>query len=385
MKKMKTLIFIFLAIFLQANTYAATDSKIDMMAHDFMKKNKIDGMSIAVLENNKSGIFNYGYADPAKKTPTTSDTIYTIASFTKTFTATVAAIAAVEKKLNLDASFIHYLPELKNNHALEKITITQLLAHVSSLPFDFDPRPTTYTSAIDELNQFKPEHPPGSVYAYSNAGIGIVGYILQNVYAEDYQTILSDEVLKPLHLTSTFLVVPFAEEKNMAVGHDKDGKALPFTKDIEIWFAAASLKSTISDMAKYLQAQLYPASIGNNNLAKAISLVHKNKYCLEDKVSCEQLAWEAHDISLLNKATDDTYFIRYDKKNNNPVLAAKKVIENKEFANNKIFIDKTGSGYGMSSYMAYIPAERKGIVILINKSVGEERIELGRDVLLLIG
>ena len=36
---------------------------------------------------------------------------------------------------------------------------------------------------------------------------------------------------------------------------------------------------------------------------------------------------------------------------------------------------------GMSSYMAYINKEQKGVVILINKNLGDERIKLGRDIL----
>lgn len=359
---------------------AMSNKKINDLADTFMKENKIEGMSIAVIDKDKTYIFNYGFANKLKNISTTSNTIYTIASFTKTFTATLAAIASVEKKLDLDHPFINYFPELKNDKNLNKITSSQLLAHVSSFPFDFKPRPKTYSALVNDLNQFIPPRAPGSEYSYSNAGIGTVGYVLQNIYATNYQEILADKILKPLNMNSTYLNVPMKKEKYLAVGHDKNNKIIAYSKDIEVWFAAGSLKSTIADMAKYLNAHINYSSINDKNLSEAISLVHENKYCFADKISCEQLAWQAHVISELKKSMGDSYFINFDKEGN-PLFAAKKIIVNKAFANNKIFIEKTASGYGMSSYMVYIPDLKIGVVILLNKSIGDERIKLGRDIL----
>ena len=371
--------FLFVSL-IQTNTYAISNKEVDDLANTFMKENKVEGMSIAVLSKDKTHIFNYGFSNTLKKIPTTNNTIYTIASFTKTFTATLAAVASAENKLNLDAPFIKYFPELKNDLNLNKITSSHLLAHVSSFPFDFDPRPKTYPDLVNSLNQFKIQKTPGSEYSYSNAGIGTVGYVLQNIYGKDYQEILENSILKPLNMNSTYLNVPIEKEIYISIGHDKNDKIVPYNKNIEAWFAAASLKSTISDLAKYLNAHINYSSISNANLSKAMLLVHENKYCFDDKLSCEQLAWQAHIISELKKSTGDTYFIDYDK-SGVPMFDNKKVIENKSFEKNKIFIDKTGAGYGMSSYMIYIPDEKTGVVILLNKWLGDERIKLGRDII----
>lgn len=380
MKIFKVFILLFSANVIQAKSYAISNEKIDNLVHTFMQENKVEGVSIAVLNKDKSLILNYGFSNELKKTPTTSDTIYTIASFTKTVTATLAAVASVDKKLNLDDPFIQYFPELKNKKNLNKITSRQLLGHVSSFPFDFKPRPKTYSDLVNNLSQFKPQKVPGSEYSYSNVGIGIVGYVLQNIYAKNYQEILEDKILKPLNMDSTYLDVPIEKEKYIAVGHDKNNELVPYSKSIEIWFAAASLKSTISDMAKYLNAHMNYSTINDTSLSKGILLVHENKYCFVDKISCEQLAWQAHIISEFKKSTGDTYFVNYDK-DGAPEFGTKKIIENKAFKKNKIFIDKTGSGYGMSSYMVYIPDEKIGVVILLNKTIGDERIKLGRDIL----
>lgn len=81
----------------------------------FLEKNQVPGMSIAVIDQNKIHFYNFGWADPIKKIPTSNQTLYTIGSFTKTFTAALAARAVIEKRLNLNTSIIHYFPELTQN------------------------------------------------------------------------------------------------------------------------------------------------------------------------------------------------------------------------------------------------------------------------------
>lgn len=380
MLKFYVFILVFINIFISIHSYSMSNEKIDHLVQKFMDENEVEGMSVAVLNQNNTIILNYGFANKSKKISTKTDTIYTIASFTKTFTATLAAVASVENKLNLDASFVRYFPEVKDNADLNQITLREFLSHVSSLPFDFNPRPHAYEDLIARLKEFKPQSMPGSEYYYSNAGIGLVGYILEKLYSEKYQNILEEKILNPLNMMSTYLVVPEGNEKYIAVGHDKNNKIIPYNKNLEVLFAAASLKSTIVDMAKYLNAHINAASIKDLDLAKAIPIVHENKYCFADKLACEQLAWQAHVMSELKRSTGDTYFIDYDR-DGNPMFDKKKIIKNNDFSKNKIFIDKTGSGYGMSSYMVYIPEKKIGVVLLLNKWIGDERIRLGRDLL----
>ena len=267
MKIIKISIFISFSFIIQNVSFANSNKKIEKLVHYFMNENRVEGLSIAILNNEKINTFNYGFADDLKKIPITNNTIYTIASFTKTFTGTLGAIAAVDKKLDLDTPFRY------------------------------------------------------SIY------------------------------------------IP-----------------VKYNKAIEACFATASLKSTITDMSKYLNAHINYSAIKELNISKAILLAHENKYCFEDNISCEQLSWQSHIISELKNSTGDTYFIKFDK-NGTPIFYSKKIIKKSNFVKNKIFIDKTGSGYGMSSYIFYIPDEKKGVVILINKSIGDSRIKFGRDIL----
>lgn len=367
-------------ITLQSLAYAETNQKIDDLAHAFMAKNNVAGMSIAVIDNGKTTLLNYGYANEVKKTPTTNKTIYRIASFSKTYTATLAVNAAVDGKVDLNTSINKYLPDLSANPNLDKITVSTLLAHVSSLPFNFIPEPETYAEAIKDLVQLKPSVLPGSRYQYSNLGIGLTGYILQNSYAESYDQLLAQKIAQPLNLTSTYLNLPVDKERLVALGHEGNNKIRPYDRNLDVWFAAASLKSSISDMAKFLNAQLNSNSLQDKTLAKAIVLMHQNKYCFTNGLACEQLGWQAHIVSELDNSVEDSLFKGMDK-NGNPTFDTKSITTTNTLVNKKVFIDKSCGGYGMSGYMTYIPAQKVGVVILLNKTVGAQRIRLGRDVL----
>lgn len=368
----------------QGTSYAASSQNINALAQSFMQQYNIPGMSIAVIKQNQITTYNYGYANELKKIPTSNNTIYTIASFSKTFTATLAAIASVQGKLNLDASFNQYIPELQGSKNLAPITTSMLLGHVASLPFNFTPSPASYAEGLADLQQFQPAYLPGTQFRYSNVGIGIVGYALQDIYGTSYEQLLANEINKPLGMTSTYLNVPANKQQYIALGHDEQGNAQTYDSSIEVWFAAASLKSTISDMAKYLNAQINSSSLSDTELAQAINVVHQNKYCFANKLTCGQLAWQAHIMSQLDNDSDDTFY-SVDA-NGNFVFSTQAIINNPNFPKD-YFIDKTGSGYGMSSYMAYIPNKKVGVVILLNKAyvtnkdLADQKIKLGRTIL----
>lgn len=379
MKKYFSYGLLLFSLCLQIPAQAYNDKKINALAHDFLEKNQVPGLSIAVIDRNKIHFYNLGWADPVKKIPTSNQTIYTIGSFSKTFTAALAARGMLEKKLNLNIPIIHYLPELSQNPSFKSITVSELLTHTSGLPFDFKPRPKSYAEAVQALQHYPFSNAPGTEYSYSNAGIGLVGYLLQPIYSQNYQTLLSTKILNPLQMHSTYLQVPTDQEKYLAIGHDPQNNPVAYNRMLETWFAAASLKSSITDLANYLSAQINVNTLSDKHLHKTFLLVHQTRVCFEDHLTCEQLAWQAHSLSVLKNSIGDTYFLAFDKQGF-PKFSQKKVISDNILANKPIFIDKTGSGYGMSSYMIYIPEKKIGVVILTNKFLGDERIKLGRDI-----
>lgn len=374
---MTKLMKLLLTLMLPSLAFASTNKDIDVIANKFMQQNNVAGLSIAVIDNNQISTYNYGYANEQTQTRTSDKTIYRVASFSKTYAATLEALAQVEGKVDIDSSISTYIPEL-NNSLLKPITPKMLVAHTGSLPFDFTPSPQNYKEAIKDLNNFKPKSAPGSEYSYSNVSIGLNAYILQNIYKQGYDSILQTKIAKPLKLNSTYLNLPKNLEPYVALGH-QGNNLRPYESSIDVWFAASSLKSNITDMAKFLSAQ-FNSNLGDKNLTKAFNIVHQNYYCFSNGLSCEQLGWQAHVNTEINNDIGDTYFKNVDR-NGTYLFASQKVISGNSLAHKKMFIDKTCSGYGMSGYMLYSPTQKVGVVVLLNRSLGNERIRLGRDIL----
>lgn len=356
------------------NSYAISKEKIDAYSKEFMKNNNIPGMSIAYIQDDKISVYNYGYANEQKNIPTTENTIYRINSITKTVTATLAGVAQAEGKIKLDIPFVTYFPQVTENQYISDITTAQLLAHVGSMPGIFEEAyakdPATFSDLVFMLKQYKPTVPVGTQYSYSNYSIAIAGYVLENVYKKSYENLLLEKIVLPLNLESTYLNIPKNLEKQEALGHDEKNNVIPVRKKFSALYAAGEIKSNIKDMAKYLSAQINPEHINDKNLREGIDLVHNTKFCFELSALCQQLAWQEHSLEDLDKQTSDTAgHFRVSEHGQDP------------FLNKDSFVDKTGGGGGMSSYMAYIKKERKGVVILINKNLGDEKVKLGREIL----
>jgi beta-lactamase class C len=133
---------------------------------------------------------------------------------------------------------------------------------------------------------------------------------------------------------------------------------------------AGGLKSNTYDLAKYLQLQISPQS---PKFQQALAIVHKNYYCLYEDGTYQQLTWEYHPTSDLFKK------FMPDNKNRNITSAHKLPSNCQNMANG--FIDKTGNSSGMTSYIAYSPNKKVGVVILSNNALKPDVVDLGRYIL----
>ncbi|MAM59270.1 MAG: class C beta-lactamase, partial [Salinicola sp.] len=84
---------------------------VDPVIESLMRQQSIPGMAVAVIRPQGTQILNYGVADRDGSTPVDDDTLFELGSISKTFTATLASLAAVQGKLDLDAPVSRYLPE----------------------------------------------------------------------------------------------------------------------------------------------------------------------------------------------------------------------------------------------------------------------------------
>lgn len=377
MKKKSILLPVLLTLL--ASSYAsvfACDAKIDNLAKNFMLKNNITGTAIAIINKDKVEYCNYGYTDKDKKQKITQYSIFSVGSITKTFVATLAAIANVEGKLNLYAPINKYLIDLNKNSNFNKISIIDLLTHVSGLPFKILPPNKTVISEAQLLTQlynYTPPHTPQTVYQYSNLGITLVGLALERNYHQSFQQMLQNQLWGKLNMKYTFLTIPKKYKNLVVTGYNTDDT--PYSSDIlGVYNIAGGLKSNAYDLSKYIQLQINGTR--DTTINKALSILHKNYYCLGYNGEFQQqLVWEYKPQKNLKKT------FHLESAINVKSIKSPYTLTTHCADNSNGFVEKTGNISGMSSYLAYIPSKKVGVVVLMNKSHASEDINLGRSIL----
>ncbi|MDP4162876.1 MAG: serine hydrolase domain-containing protein [Bacillota bacterium] len=191
----------------------------------------------------------FGYADKEKGIKNTIDTVFPIASETKSFTAISILQLEQEGKLSVTESLSDFIPGFSEG---DKITLHHLLTHSSGIKemlnvVDNSKKATTQ-AVIDALKKQKLDFQPGSKYHYSNSNYFILGYIIEKVTGMPYHEYVREHILKPAGMTHTsFLTEP---TETIAAGYKNMGKPSEYI-DNSLNFALGDIVSTVGDMYKY--------------------------------------------------------------------------------------------------------------------------------------
>ena len=141
--------------------------------------------------------------------PATENTVYQLASVTKTFTATAIMMLVEEGKLGLDDKITARLPDLPA--AWEEVTVRHLLNHTSGIKSYTSVRDFFKTARKDyaqreilDLVAKEPlEFAPGEKWNYSNTGYFLLGMLIEKVTGKPYGEVLDERIFKPLGMTHT--------------------------------------------------------------------------------------------------------------------------------------------------------------------------------------
>lgn len=209
---------------LLADDAPATSTRgVAAVLQPFVDRHALAGAVTLVADKDKVlSLEAVGYADVAARKPMTTDSLFWIASQSKSITATAFMMLVDEGKVKLDDPVEKYLPEFKgiwvtaerdNNHLLLKkprhpITVREILSHTSGLPFasameqptlDLLPLRVAVRSYAMTPLLFE----PGSKYQYSNAGINTAGRIIEVVSGMPYEKFLDRRLFEPLGMKDT--------------------------------------------------------------------------------------------------------------------------------------------------------------------------------------
>ena len=244
---------------------------------------KISAVSVAFVTEGAVSTYHYGeFSDGSSPS---DNTLYDIGSITKTHVGLILAQAVSDGLIELDAPISRYLDRV-NKEALQyqgvEITVRHLATHISGLPTDLscdganllpDERLTCFIAHDDEnliniLNGYTLQEKPGNRYRYSNAGVRLIGIVLEELYNAPVEQLLKRYVFKFTGQIETYAHFSESERARWRRGVHENGLPTPDASDY--FNAAGGLKSTVPDMGRYLS---YYLNSDNEIAEKALTLL----------------------------------------------------------------------------------------------------------------
>ncbi len=253
-------------------------ASIDKNANALLKDSKAYSVSIGVVKDGKVYTRHYGEIDKGKANKATNETLFEIASTTKVFTGTLVANAVLDGKLKLDDDIRKYLNEGFPNLEFKgtPIKIKNLITHRSGIltPFPdtkeirqkFSPdsflvhknrldKSYTKTDFFNALRKAKVDTLPGSSAAFKYGALGpeLCAHILENTYKKNYEDLLRQVIFDKAGMKNT--KVKLAPNDVLANGYNGSG-LLMANLSSNLWGASKMLKSTMSDLIKFIKFEL---------------------------------------------------------------------------------------------------------------------------------
>jgi CubicO group peptidase (beta-lactamase class C family) len=238
--------------------------QLDAFIVQMMRMYNTPGLALALTDREKLlRVSAYGYADVARGTPVTPETLFEIGSDGKAFTALALLQQAEAGRVDLHAPVSNYLPWFHVPSRYAPITAHHLLAHSAGLiagsEFATDARYEVWA-----LRETEAAHPPGQRHYYSNVGYKALGLLLERVAGQPYGAIVRRGVLDPLGMTATEPVITHATRPRLAVGYRPlyDDRPPHRTHPlvpapwVETDTGDGCLVSTVGDMARYARMLL---------------------------------------------------------------------------------------------------------------------------------
>jgi len=229
---MKKITKIFFASLFIANLAMAEESLVRDALQPLVDDGAMSGAVTLVATKDKILDFQaIGYTDVENKIPMEKDTIFWIASQSKTVTAVAFMILVDEGKVSIDDPVSKYIPEFANmkvkiedgvKDAENPILIKHILAHTSGLPFSVPEEAPkldslTLEQAVQAYAKSTLATEPGVKHAYSNAGINTAGRIIEIISGQSFTDFQNERILKPLGMIDTNFV-PSAKQLERLVG-----------------------------------------------------------------------------------------------------------------------------------------------------------------------
>lgn len=352
MKSKIWIIFIFSMVWtlIVSHNVALASNRSDLVSliDKTMKDWDVPGLSVAIIRGEKV-IFSsgFGYRDLKNKLRVTEETLFPIASCTKSFTAFSTAILVDEKKLDWDVPIIEYIPgfQMKNIFITKNITLRDLLSHRSGMPQHYRMYYNSGLSRKEIISRMKYlllSESFRNSFQYTNLMYMLAAYVVENVSGIPWEEFVNEKIFKTLHMMDS----NFSLHESKITGNfsrpyrkTKDGIIeIPYFQ-VGSMTPAGGIISNISDLSNWLILQINNGLFEGNQIVSSLSLteMHTPQIRLPQYLKREKFPWSFYGLG---------WSIRTYKGN--------------------LMVSHGGGFDGFSSLISFMPGEKLGVVVLTN-------------------
>lgn len=239
------------------------DFEVFFLAH-LQDKNVPGGAYAVVTGDEILQLTTVGHTDLSRSQSIDQDTIFRVASVSKTFAAGLAGLLVEEGSFSWEDPLTQYAPDFKIRGNTNLITVKDVVGQSTGL------LPHAYDNLIEDglpldniLRRFV-ELPyicqPGSCYSYQNTAYSLIQPVVEKTATDSYANLVTEKIFKPLEMrTASIGYQPYLQNSNRAAPHIKS-RGRWRTVDVKPHYyrvgPAAGVNASINDMARWAMAQL---------------------------------------------------------------------------------------------------------------------------------
>ena len=240
-------------------------SDYEVFFRQLIKDRNYPGAAFAIVSRDRLlRIVTVGHTTAARKQAINEETTFRLASVSKTFAAGLVGILVEDGALSWEDPVTDYVPGFKIDGDVSQIHIRHLLGQSTGLI------PHAYDNLLEDgksmeiiwkrMSDLPYVCKPGKCYGYQNSVFSLVDPMVKSATSLRYETLIDRRIFKPLDMDNASLGYDaFVNNPNHAEPHARrrgQWKTVPVQRNYYRAAPAAGVNASISDMSKWLQAQL---------------------------------------------------------------------------------------------------------------------------------
>jgi CubicO group peptidase (beta-lactamase class C family) len=219
----------------------------------------VPGVAFGIVKNGQATVRALGVTNLDNPQPVTPDTVFALASISKTMTTTAMMRLVEQGKIDLNAPVTQYLPgfRVQDEAATRNVKIWHLLTHTPGWEGQLtseDRGAQTLAHFVDTtMRDLAKLAEPGEVWSYNNAGFNVAGRVIEVVSGQSIHNAFRALVFEPIGLTRSFTRIEELVTYPFSVAHrGEPGKVTvsrPLSRSVSV--AAGGVSMSLNDILSY--------------------------------------------------------------------------------------------------------------------------------------